>query len=134
MSVFAWFASRVPQATSAPPPEVERQGPPPRLLPFYWHFVRQARGLFAATFATAPAVALIDLLIPVFIGRLVGLMAAEDRAAAFATPGRRGVPARRRNGARPPPSTCLRSDTPPASRAGAAPSRRCGRWPAAPGR
>jgi ATP-binding cassette subfamily B multidrug efflux pump len=84
MSLFAWFESRLPQATSAPPPEVERDGPPPGLVAFYAHFVRQARGLFAAMFVTGLAVALIDLLIPVFIGRLVGLMAAEDRAAAFA--------------------------------------------------
>ena len=84
MSVFAWFELRVPQATSAPPPEVERDGPPAGLMPFYAHFVRQARGLFVAMFFTGMAVALIDLLIPVFIGRLVGLMAAEDRAAAFA--------------------------------------------------
>ena len=84
MSLFGWFESRLPLATAAPPPEVERNGPPPGLLPFYWHFVRQARGLFAAMFVTGLGVALIDLLIPVFIGRLVGLMAAEDRAAAFA--------------------------------------------------
>jgi ATP-binding cassette subfamily B multidrug efflux pump len=83
MSLFAWFDSRLPQATSAPPPEVERNGPPPGLVAFYAHFVRQARGLFAAMFVTGLVVALIDLLIPVFIGRLVGLMAAEDRAAAF---------------------------------------------------
>jgi len=83
MSLFAWFESRLPHATSAPPPEVERDGPPPGLLPFYAHFVRQSRGLFAAMFVTGLAVALVDLLIPVFIGKLVGLMAAEDRAAAF---------------------------------------------------
>ena len=84
MSIFDWFESRLPQATSAPPPDVERDGPPPGLIPFYLHFVRQARGLFAAMFVTGLAVALIDLLIPLFIGKLVGLMAAEDRAGAFA--------------------------------------------------
>jgi ATP-binding cassette subfamily B multidrug efflux pump len=84
VSLFSWFESRLPQATSAPPPEVERDGPPPGLVPFYAHFVRQARGLFAAMFVTGMAVALIDLLIPVFIGKLVGLMAADERAAAFA--------------------------------------------------
>jgi len=83
MSLFTWFESRLPHATSAPPPEVERDGPPPGLVPFYVHFVRQSRGLFVAMFVTGLAVALIDLLIPVFIGKLVGLMAAEDRAAAF---------------------------------------------------
>jgi ATP-binding cassette subfamily B multidrug efflux pump len=53
-------------------------------MAFYGHFVRQTRGLFVAMFVTGLGVALIDLLIPVFIGKLVGLMAAEDRAAAFA--------------------------------------------------
>ncbi|MBK6865185.1 MAG: ABC transporter ATP-binding protein [Ideonella sp.] len=57
--------------------------PPAALLPFFWHFVRQARGLFAAMFATGLVVALIDTLIPVFIGRLVALMEATDRAAAL---------------------------------------------------
>ena len=84
MSLFGWFESRLPLATAAPPLEVERDGPPPGLVPFYWHFVRQTRALFVAMFVTGLGVALIDLLIPVFIGKLVGLMAAEDRAAAFA--------------------------------------------------
>ena len=35
-------------------------------------------------FVTGLAVALIDTLIPVFIGKLVALMEATDRAAAFA--------------------------------------------------
>ncbi len=49
--------------------------PPPRsLLGFYWHFARQARALFAALFAAGMAVALLDLLIPLFIGRVVGLL------------------------------------------------------------
>ncbi|WP_372623241.1 ABC transporter ATP-binding protein [Falsiroseomonas sp.] len=50
-------------------------GPPPRsLLGFYWHFARQARLLFGALFAAGLAVALLDLLIPIFIGRVVGLL------------------------------------------------------------
>ena len=53
------------------------------MLAFYWHYVRQTRGLFAAMFATGLAVALIDTLIPVFIGKLVRLMQATDRAAAL---------------------------------------------------
>ena len=66
-----------PTATHAAGP------PPPGLAAFFWHFVRQARGLFVAMFATGLAVALIDTLIPVFIGRLVTLMEAADRAAAL---------------------------------------------------
>ena len=71
-----------------------RRPPPPGLLAFYWHFVRQTRGLYAAMFVTGLAVALIDTLIPVFIGKLVTLMQAADRAAAFA----RGAADARRHG------------------------------------
>ncbi len=58
--------------------------PPPGLLAFYWHFVRQARHLFGAMFVTGLLVALIDTAIPIFIGKLVRLMEASDRAAALA--------------------------------------------------
>jgi ATP-binding cassette subfamily B multidrug efflux pump len=58
--------------------------PPPGLIAFYWHFVRQTKGWFALMFVTSLAVALIDTAIPVFIGRLVSLMEAADRRAALA--------------------------------------------------
>ena len=75
--MFAFFETRV--RPTAPPP-----GPPPGgLLAFYWHFIRQTRGLYLAMLATGLGVALVDTLIPVFIGRLVTLMQAADRAAAF---------------------------------------------------
>ena len=80
--MFAFFESRV-RPTLAPP------GPPPAgLLAFYWHFIRQTRGLYVAMFATGLGVALIDTLIPITIGKLVTLMQAADRSAAFiaATP------------------------------------------------
>ena len=57
--------------------------PPPGLLAFYWHFVRQTKGWFAAMFAASLAVALLDTVIPLFIGRLVSLMEASDRMAAL---------------------------------------------------
>ncbi|MEP7282236.1 MAG: hypothetical protein ABI696_09675, partial [Rubrivivax sp.] len=56
--------------------------PPTGLGAFYWHFVRQTKGLYVALFVTGLAVALIDTVIPLFIGRLVRLMADADRAAA----------------------------------------------------
>jgi ATP-binding cassette subfamily B multidrug efflux pump len=63
-------------------PEV---GPPPEgLVAFYWHFIRQTRGWYTAMFAASLAVALLDTVIPLFIGRLVGLMEATDRAGALA--------------------------------------------------
>jgi len=76
--MFSYFESRIR-------PTVVPLAPPPQgLVAFYWHFVRQTRGLYATMFVTGLAVALIDTSIPVFIGRLVGLMQASDRAAAFA--------------------------------------------------
>ncbi|WP_376095947.1 ABC transporter ATP-binding protein [Roseomonas sp. CCTCC AB2023176] len=53
---------------------VPEQEPPKSLLPFYWHFVRQARAPFAALFAAGMVVAFLDSLIPVFIGRVIALL------------------------------------------------------------
>jgi ATP-binding cassette subfamily B multidrug efflux pump len=58
--------------------------PPPGLVAFYWHFVKQTKGWYGAMFVTSLAVALIDTVIPLFIGRLVSLMEASDRQAALA--------------------------------------------------
>ncbi len=52
-------------------------------MAFYWHFIRQTPGLYVAMFTTGLAVALVDTLIPIFIGKLVTLMEATDRAEAF---------------------------------------------------
>ena len=77
--MFAFFESRI-RPTALP------EAPPPGgLVAFYWHFIRQTRGLYAAMFATGLCVALVDTAIPVFIGKLVTLMSADDRAAAFHT-------------------------------------------------
>ncbi|MFO1270831.1 MAG: ABC transporter ATP-binding protein [Rubrivivax sp.] len=75
---FAFFESRVH------PTALPGSAPPAGLLAFYWHFVRQTRGLYATLFVTGLAVAWVDTLIPVFIGRLVRLMQSPDRAAALA--------------------------------------------------
>jgi len=56
--------------------------PPASLLAFYWHFARQTKGWYAAMFAASLAVAALDTVIPLFIGRLVSLMEATDRMAA----------------------------------------------------
>jgi ATP-binding cassette subfamily B multidrug efflux pump len=61
------------------------QGQPPQgLLAFYWHFVRQTKGWYAAMFVASFAVAALDTVIPLFIGRLVSLMEATDRQQAIA--------------------------------------------------
>ena len=62
-------------ATANPGPGAPPQG----LLAFYWHFIRQTKGWYAAMFAASLAVALLDTVIPLFIGRLVSLMEAVDR-------------------------------------------------------
>ncbi len=77
-ALFRRFESRI-QATAPPPTEA----PPAGLLAFYWHFVRQTRGLFAAMLLSCLLVALSDTVMPVLIGRLVALMTATDRAAAL---------------------------------------------------
>ncbi len=82
MSLFSYFESRVPNATAAPPAAVERDGPPPGLLPFYLHFVRQSPRLYVAMFVFGATVALLDTVIPLFIGKLVGLMTTPDPRAA----------------------------------------------------
>ncbi|MEA2939141.1 MAG: ATP-binding cassette, subfamily multidrug efflux pump [Alphaproteobacteria bacterium] len=67
--MFALF-ERLLQPTQDP----EHPEPPPRLIGFYWHFARQAKGLFVGLFAAGLVVALLDSMIPVFIGRVVTLI------------------------------------------------------------
>src|SRR5262249_1579232 len=52
----------------------ERPEPPAGLHGFYWHFARQAKGLFIALFVIELFVALLDTAIPWFIGRIVTLV------------------------------------------------------------
>src|SRR5947208_11869106 len=76
--MFKYLQSRIRGTASTGPGE-----PPAGLLAFYWHFVRQTKGWYALMFVTSLAVALIDTVIPVFIGKLVSLMEAVDRQAAL---------------------------------------------------
>jgi len=48
--------------------------PPPGLVAFYWYYARQTKGPFIALFAAGFVVALIDVMIPVFIGKVVTLV------------------------------------------------------------
>ena len=59
--------------------------PPPGLAAFFWHYARQAKGLFIGLFITGFVVALLDSLIPVFIGRVVTLITAGNPADLFAS-------------------------------------------------
>jgi len=82
-TMFRYFETLLPGAVP-PPQQVRRSGPPAGLLAFYWHFIRQAKPVFAAMFATSLGIALLDTLLPVLIGRLVTLVEAPDRQAALA--------------------------------------------------
>jgi ATP-binding cassette, subfamily B, multidrug efflux pump len=55
----------------------ETAEPPAGLVAFYWHFARQAKPLFVGLFAVGFAVALIEVMIPVFIGKVVTLVTAS---------------------------------------------------------
>src|SRR6266403_1481707 len=67
------------------PTELPAQSQPPAgLIPFYWHFARQAKGLFAALFAAGLVVALLDSTIPVVMGRIVTLITASPPDELFA--------------------------------------------------
>ncbi|TAK67205.1 MAG: ABC transporter ATP-binding protein [Betaproteobacteria bacterium] len=76
--MFNYLQSRIRGTASVGP-----GAPPSGLMAFYWHFVSQTKLWYAAMFATSLAVALIDTVIPVFIGKLVSLMEAADRHAAI---------------------------------------------------
>ena len=67
--MFSYLQSRIHGTASTGP-----GAPPAGLIAFYWHFARQTKAWYAAMFATSLAVALIDTVIPVFIGKLVSLM------------------------------------------------------------
>ena len=62
----------------------EQAAPPPGFTAFFWHFARQAKGLFAALFAAGLVVALLDSTIPVFMGRIVTLITASPPDELFA--------------------------------------------------
>ena len=62
----------------------EQAAPPPGFIAFFWHFARQAKGLFAALFAAGLVVALLDSTVPVFMGRIVTLITARPPDELFA--------------------------------------------------
>ena len=77
--MFNYLQSRIRGTAAA-----DLGAPPSGLIAFYWHFARQTKGWYALMFVTSLAVAQIDTVIPVFIGKLVSLMEAVDRHAALA--------------------------------------------------
>ncbi|MBB5694940.1 ABC transporter ATP-binding protein [Muricoccus pecuniae] len=63
--------ARAARFLGTPVPEAP---PPEGLIGFYWHFARQARALVIALFVTGFLTAVLDSLIPVFIGKIVSLL------------------------------------------------------------
>ncbi len=56
------------------------QAPPNKLLPFFWHFARQAKGVLLLLLGVGLVTAAMDVAIPVCIGRVAGLVSTHDRA------------------------------------------------------
>src|SRR6185369_10651667 len=81
--MFALFERLLKPAVAPETPE-----PPPGLVAFYWHFAKQAKPLFAALFVAGFIVAIIDTMIPIFIGRIVTLVTSTNPQTLFAEHGR----------------------------------------------
>jgi ATP-binding cassette, subfamily B, multidrug efflux pump len=73
MYVFRFFEGLL-EPTAVPTEET----PPSGLAAFYWHYAKQARWLVGALFCAGFLVAVLDSTIPVFIGRVVGLVASTE--------------------------------------------------------
>jgi ATP-binding cassette subfamily B multidrug efflux pump len=67
--MFGYFEQKL-----SPTATVAADDPPVGLVAFYWHFVRQAKGLFLGLFVAGFMVALLDATVPVFMGRVVTLV------------------------------------------------------------
>ena len=73
MTPFRYFEGQL-EPTELPP----KDPPPAGLAAFYWHYARQARWLVVALFCAGFMVAALDSMIPVFIGRVVTLVASHE--------------------------------------------------------
>ena len=67
--MFRFFETRI-DFTRRPP----EASPPDTLRGFYWHFIAQAKGLFAALFALGFVLAVVEAIVPYLIGRLVNAL------------------------------------------------------------
>ena len=77
-----WFESLL-DPTGVAPSEPPTEG----LVAFYWHFARQVRWIIVALFATGLVVALLDITVPIFIGRVVTLVSGHHPDRLFAEAG-----------------------------------------------
>ena len=76
--MFGFFESLLKPTADAPD-----IAPPASAPAFYWHYARQAKGLLVALFVCGTTGALLDLLIPIFIGRVVTLVSTHAPAEVF---------------------------------------------------
>jgi ATP-binding cassette, subfamily B, multidrug efflux pump len=63
-----------------PPTPASSPGASSGLWAFYWHFIRQRRWLVVALFIFGGLIAMLDVTIPAFIGRVVGLVSTHAPA------------------------------------------------------
>src|SRR6185437_5450591 len=77
-----WFESRLDPTGVA-----HTEPPSDGLVAFYWHFARQVRWIIVALFAAGLAVALLDITIPIFIGRVITLVSNHHPERLFAEAG-----------------------------------------------
>src|SRR5262249_13151996 len=77
--MFARF-ERLLKTTIAP----DGAAPPSGLAAFYWYFARQAKPLFAALFVAGFCVAVLDTMVPIFVGRIVTFVTSADPQRLFA--------------------------------------------------
>jgi ATP-binding cassette subfamily B multidrug efflux pump len=73
------FFERLVAPTAVP----EHPQPPAGLIAFFWHYARQAKWLFVGLFVAGFFVAVLDAMIPVFIGRVVSLITATPAEELF---------------------------------------------------
>jgi len=74
MGIFSFFENLI-SATTVP----TKNGMPSKVIAFYWHFLRQIRGLLALLILAGFAVAVLDAAIPAFLGRLITLLSSHSR-------------------------------------------------------
>jgi ATP-binding cassette, subfamily B, multidrug efflux pump len=77
-SIFRRFEALIP-ATGP----VRDATPPADLLAFFWHFIRQARGVVLLLLFGGMCTAALDIAIPVSIGRITGLVTSHPRETLF---------------------------------------------------
>jgi len=67
--LYRWFEDRIPPFPEAPPTQ-----PPDRLWPFFWHYLKPIWWAFALLTVVTFALALLEVAILAFVGRVIDLM------------------------------------------------------------